>query len=94
MSCCGKKRQGLNSFSSEPNKRVGMDGTETPISAGRSTAAKTGARFRYTGIGSLEVEGTLSRRVYRFSMETPELMVVAEDVAVLSGYSELVEMKG
>ena len=94
MSCCEKKRQGLNSLSSGPSKKVGVDGEEAPVSVGGSAAAQTGARFRYTGIGSLEVDGTLSRRVYRFSTGTPELMVVAEDVAVLRGYSELVEVKG
>lgn len=94
MSCCGKKRQALNSLSSAPTKKVGEGGDEGPIPFARSNAAQTSARFRYIGITSLEVEGMLNRRVYRFSRGTPELTVLSEDVAIMRGYSELVELRG
>jgi len=60
---------------------------------GRSDAAQTSARFRYAGITSLEVAGMLNRRVYRFSTGNPELTVLAEDVPIMRGYAELVELK-
>ena len=94
MSCCGKKRQALNSLTSAPTKKVGEGGDERPIPFARSNAAQTSAaRFRYTGITSLEVEGMLNRRVYRFSRGTPELTVLTEDVAIMRGYRELVELR-
>jgi hypothetical protein len=94
MSCCGKKRQALNSLSSGPTKKVDEGGGEGPIPLGRSNATQASARFRYTGITSLEVEGVLNHRVYSFSTRTPELTVLTEDVAIMRGYRELVELKG
>ena len=93
MSCCGRKRQALNSLSSAPTKKVDDGGGEVPMPVGRSDVAQTSVRFRYNGISALEVAGMLNRRVYRFSKGNPELTVLAEDLAIMRGYSELLELK-
>jgi len=90
MGCCGKRRQALaSSFNdlqttlspvddARPNASVQVDGT---------------AMFRYTGNSSLEVEGIFGHRAYKFSRKDQELLIAAEDVALLRGYSDLIELK-
>jgi hypothetical protein len=41
----------------------------------------------------LEVDGIFGRRLYKFSKEMPELMIMAEDVAIMRGYPQLIELK-
>jgi len=92
MSCCGSKRQALY----VPNlPAAGQDAVGGERTSNRNTRnpVLTGTKFRYTGNQSLYVKGISNRRGYAFSASTPELMVSAEDAALLRGYPELIEVK-
>jgi len=90
MSCCGKKRQAIASSISAPENTInGEDGEGSMVSNGSRTTAK----FRYTGSSYLEVDGIFGHRVYKFSKRAPELVIMADDVAIMRGYPELVELK-
>jgi hypothetical protein len=93
MNCCGSKRQALqsSSFTSVPG-RHGVPAQQS--NAVVTNAPPSTAKFRYTGDTSLHVEGRFNRRVYKFSRESPELAVLAEDAAILRGYFDLVELRG
>jgi len=75
-------------FASE-NIQTGEDGEGSLVSNG----SRTTAIFRYTGTSDLEVEGVFGHRVYKFSKRAPELVIMADDVALMRGYPELVELK-
>ncbi len=93
MNCCGKKRQALASAFSTANRTVNEgDGKAAPEPA-VSDHTPTTAVFRYSGASALEISGIFGRRLYKFSAAVPELVVMAEDVAIMRGYSELIELK-
>jgi len=89
MGCCGKRRQALVSSFADTQASVKQIDDTPPSNLVQSNST---AVFRYTGESSIEVEGVFRRQVYRFSRENPELTIAAEDVALLRGYSELVEL--
>lgn len=93
MNCCGKKRQALAASWTPRNQETNESAGKGSTSPVESNDRQTTARFRYTGSGSLEVDSIFGRRVYRFSAGVPELGIVPEDVAVMRGYSELIELK-
>lgn len=93
MNCCGKKRQAMTSMPSALATVTSEPEAEgSSLSAVQNASPTTGV-FRYTGSSSLEVEGLFGRRVYRFSKETPELVIVPGDAAIMRGYHELIELK-
>jgi hypothetical protein len=93
MSCCGKKRQAMLSSSSAPAKKTSEREEERLDPFVESNSPQTTAIFRYTGSSSLEVDGIFKRRVYKFSRRMPELTVLAEDVSIMRGYNELIELR-
>jgi hypothetical protein len=93
MNCCGKKRQALTSSFSDPPKTINESQGEDSTVSVESNGSRTTALFRYTGRSSLEVDGIFRHRVYKFSKGIPELVIMAEDVAVMRGYPELIELK-
>jgi hypothetical protein len=92
MSCCGKKRQALNASKSGAPRPDAIADTRR-MHANNSASPQTGVEFRYTGNRSLDVKGVFNRRIYRFSVDNPECAASSEDVALLRGYSELMEIK-
>ncbi|HXD31815.1 MAG TPA: hypothetical protein VN643_11900 [Pyrinomonadaceae bacterium] len=58
-----------------------------------SRSAPAAARFRYTGAGSLVVDGLFARNTYRFSAAARELMILGEDIAIMRGHPELIELR-
>jgi hypothetical protein len=93
MSCCGRKRQSLAASRSVLEQDSNSSAHEEFNDTVKSESPQTTTRFRYIGRGFLEVDGVFSRRMYRFSSGMPELLVVPEDVSVLRGYPELIELK-
>ena len=91
MNCCGKKRQELHS--SNVNPRL-QHADNARVTIGESDhLSQNIATFRYIGNQSLRIKSVFDHRVYNFSVYEPELTVMAEDVAMMRGYSDLVEMK-
>jgi hypothetical protein len=90
MGCCGQKRQAIllspTGLSTETNERVAEGAAD-------SNGPRSKGLFRYTGSSSLEVEGIFGRRVYKFSKEMPEQMIMVEDVAIMRAYPQLIELK-
>ena len=90
MSCCGQKRQAsrnLNTgISHKENKGDKSQSKETPLS-------QQNVVFRYLGNQSLSIKGISGNKTYHFSVKTPEILVFAEDVALMRGYSALTELK-
>ncbi len=91
MSCCGKKRQELNSF--DVNPRLQYANTAKGYNPENKSFLQNNVTFRYTGNRSLRVKSVFNHRVYDFSSSDTELIVMAEDVAMMRGYSELIELK-
>ena len=90
MSCCGKKREALAASWSAPQQETNANGSTDDV---ESNVPQDNARFRYTGSGSLDVDGVFSRRLYKFSTGVRELVVTPEDVSVMRAYAELTELK-
>jgi hypothetical protein len=85
MSCCGQKRQALAVASSNT----------VPETLGVSVESKeeTGTTFRYTGAGSLVINGLFGRNAYKFSSAVRELAIGSEDVAIMRAHPELTELR-
>jgi len=93
MSCCGKKRQAISSWPSGSSTETDERESEGSILSVESNGSRETTVFRYTGSSSVEVDGIFGRRVYKFSKGMPELVIMAEDVALMRGYPELIELK-
>jgi hypothetical protein len=89
MGCCGQKRQALN-YSSGTLQNESANDEKYLI---ESSISQQSAVFRYTGNQSLTVKGISGNNKYYFSAAIPELLVQAEDTALMRGYSELIELK-
>jgi hypothetical protein len=93
MSCCGKRRQELAASRYVPQQETNESSANGSTGGLELNVPQGNSKFRYTGSGSLEVDGVFSRRMYRFSTGVRELVVTPEDVSVMRGYAELVELK-
>ncbi len=92
MGCCGDKRRALSVSYSKPHTNGNDLGSQETVSPRKGTT-HSDALFRYTGNGVLDVKVSFSKNTYHFTQSTRELAVSGEDVAMLRGYPELVEIK-
>ena len=86
MSCCGNKR---NAFREQNNTEVSRKTASRAIhSQTRSTHEKP-VVMQYTGNSSLEVRGSFSRRLYRFTQSGAMLEVDIRDSPGLLALGQL-----
>lgn len=90
MNCCGNKRNSLR-FIADNNPVMKHQSSQFIHNKETVNSSRENKLFRYTGTGSLEINSFLNRKVYQFSASNPNLIVFAEDVAMLRGYPELIE---
>lgn len=83
MNCCGQKRQSLE-FTTDTD----VHETENNL----PTTDQKPVYFRYTGDNELQVKGVFNI-VYSFSAQKPKLLVHPDDISVMRGYANLVEVK-
>jgi hypothetical protein len=91
MSCCGNKRSSLRLIHEERllDKRQPAQMMNNREFVNTRQEQKW---FRYTGSGNFVVKSFSSKKTYHFSVNTPELFIPGDDVAMMRGYSELVEI--
>ena len=90
MGCCGQKRQALNYSGSNDLQNESVN-DEANIN--ESFISQQSAVFRYTGNQSISVKSISGNKKYYFSAAMPDLLVQAEDTALMRGYSELIELR-
>ncbi|NQX38289.1 hypothetical protein SAMN05421820_101303 [Pedobacter steynii] len=87
MNCCGQKRQSLQ-FTSANDTDVHEPETENNL----ITSDQKPVYFRYTGNNELQVKGIFNI-TYTFSAHRPRVLVHPDDVSVMRGYPDLVELR-
>jgi len=92
MGCCGKKRKALNYIYSTPSLS-GISAQSKMASHKRTGLFQADAVFKYTGSRSLDIRGFSHKQSYHFSANAPEQKVNSEDVGLMRGYAELMEVK-
>jgi hypothetical protein len=87
MNCCGQKRQSLQ-FTSANDTDVHETETENNL----GTSDQKPVYFRYTGNKELQVKGVFNI-IYTFSAYRTKVLVHPDDVSVMRGHPDLVEVR-
>ncbi len=87
MNCCGQKRQSIQ-FTSANDISV----NETESENNLTIREQKPVYFKYTSNNELQVKG-LFDMIYTFSEHRRQLLVHPDDVSVMRGYSDLIEVR-